>query len=195
MKRPSPNQPWNLCVCVWISAAHTVSLERQQKGYVLCLSSMPCISQFFEGVSPLTERLLSLLLPSQGFSPWVYSSYISLPQSAFWVPLICKQTSSHIFSQDLLRLSAHHCLIVSDARTRQVPPVLIHTCCVVSSSSFSTPFHPLPPNFSFYNSTYICPCLTPSSARSCIQVSTKPSTDCPLLLRRIKTNTKVLQSP
>lgn len=51
------------------------------------------------GVSPLIERLLlsSYLLKDSLLGSTTLASYtISLPQSAFWVPLICKQTSSNI---------------------------------------------------------------------------------------------------
>lgn len=120
------------------------------------LSTLGCLSSYWKAPS---------LLPSRGFSPWVYNSCLLYHLS----PSIWLLSSSHLqadkpqhFSQALLHLSAHHCLIISAARTRQTSPMLIHICWVVSSSSFSTPFHPHPPSFSFYHSTYICPCLRPS---------------------------------
>lgn len=120
------------------------------------LSSLRCLSSYWKASS---------LIPSRGFSPWVCSSCLLYHLS----PSVCLLSSFHLqadkpqrFSQALLHLSAHRCLVISAARTRQISPVLIHTCWVVSSSSFPTPFHPLPPNFNLYHSTYTCPCRRPS---------------------------------
>lgn len=190
MKHPSPNQPWNLCV--WIAAVPHCLPSQTTEG--LCPTSLKnalylsvlwgCLSSYWKAPS--------LLLPFQGFSPWVYSSCLL----HYLSPSVCLLSSSHLQADKLphfqsrpLHLSAHHCLTVSAARTRQVPPVLTHACCVVSSSSFSTPFHPLPPNCSFYHSTYICPSLRPSFCQVMYSSFNKTINWLSLIVEKIKTDT------
>lgn len=158
---------------------------------------MPRVSQFFWGVSPLIERLLlSYLLEDSLLGSATLASYtISLPQSAFWVPLICKQTSPNVSVKPFcisLHTIALSSLLLGLGRSLQcwfthaglsLAPPSPHLSTLSHLTSISTTLH--------------TPVLAEDLhfARSCIQASTKPSTDCPLLLRRIKTGTKVLQVP
>lgn len=85
-------------VSVWISAApHRLSRQTTEG---LCPMS-PKYALYLSvlwGVSPLIERLLlSYLLKDSLLRSTTLASYaISLPPSAFWVPLICKQTSPNV---------------------------------------------------------------------------------------------------